>query len=302
MNRKTVCGLLLAATLALVSACGGTTSLNAPQTNGPSNGIVIGTSNFTESEILGYLYADVLKPTGTPVTVKPNLGSREVVLPALQHGDIDLLPEYQGSLLLYLDQNATQTTPEDLQNALAAKLPGGLSVLPYASAEDKDVFAVTKQTADKYGLHSLADLHKVSGQLVFGGPAEDKNRTVGLLGLQSVYGVTFKDFKALDADGPLVKGALEKGDVDVANLFSTDSDIQQKGWVVLDDPKQLVPAQHVAPVINKTKVTDQVRAALAKLNEKLTTEELSKLDDGVDTQHQDPDQVAADWIKANHIA
>lgn len=287
----------VAAALSLTACSGGVTSL-APETGSKDAGtIVVGTANFTENVILGHLYAGVLRAKGLTVTVKPNLGSREIIVPALQNGDIDVLPEYQGSLLQYLDKTAKQSAAEEVQQALGPVLPKGLKLLPYAAAEDKDVFVVTKETADKYKLKTLDDLKAHSAGLVLGGPAEDKTRYVGLIGLKEVYGVEFKEFKSLDAGGPLTRGALDGGDIQVANLFSTDVTIVNKGWVVLEDPKKLVPAQHVVPLINETKASADVTAALATLNDKLTTDELTKLDSKVDNDKEDPDKVADAWLK-----
>jgi len=305
-NRIGLIATTVAVTTVLLAGCsGGVSSLNQPPSGSASNSgggaITVGTANYTENVVLGYLYAGVLKAKGVNVTVKANLGSREVIIPALQHGDIDLLPEYQGSLLAYLKPDAKESSAADVQQALAAALPAGLKVLPYAAAEDADVYAVTKATADKYNLHSLADLAAHKGQLVFGGPAEDQTRYAGIVGLQQVYGAQFKEFKALDADGPLTKGALGKGDIDVANLFSTDVDIQRKGWVVLTDPQHLIAAQHIVPLIGSAKPNPTVEGALAQLNDKLTTDALSKLDSKVDNDKADPDQVAADWLKQEGI-
>jgi len=305
-RRKLLGGLLAGASVPTLAACsGGITSLKGDGAGGgqgggsSAGGLVIGTANFTENQLLGYLYAEALSGAGIKTSVRPNLGSREIVIPALQQGDIDLLPEYQGNLLLHFDDKAPQTQAGDLQNALTVALPAGLEALSYAAAEDKDVFCVTRETADKHGLRSFSDLKKQNGKLVFGGPAEDKNRVVGLVGLKNRYGVTFKEFKALDASGPLVKGALKKGDVDVANLFSTDPDIEANGWVILADPKALIPAQHIVPVIRGAKADTKVRKALAKLGVALTTHELARLNKLVDKEKKDPDEVAANWA-ADH--
>ncbi|MEV0094732.1 ABC transporter substrate-binding protein [Streptomyces sp. NPDC050738] len=303
MNRRTALTALLAgASAPLLAACSsGITSLDGDGSGGDtgssSGGLIIGTANFTENQILGYLYAGVLKAAGIKTTVKPNLGSREIIVPALKGGDIDLLPEYQGSLLLYLDKNAKDTEAGAMQNALAAVLPASLEVLPYAVAEDRDSFAVTQETADKYGLKTLADLTKANGKLVFGAAAEMQKRVVGVVGLKDVYGVEFKEFKALDSSGPLVKGALKKGDVDVANVFTTDVDVASNKWVVLQDPKNLVPAQHIVPLIAARKADGKVRKALATLGNVLTTPELTKLNRLVDQDKKDPDRVADAWLK-----
>ncbi|MGW7576329.1 ABC transporter substrate-binding protein [Streptomyces sp. NPDC054765] len=307
MNRRTVLTTLLAgASAPLLAACSsGITSLKGDGAGGDSGsssgGLVIGTANFTENQVLGYLYAGALNAAGVKTTVKPNLGSREIVVPALRSGDIDLLPEYQGSLLLYLDKKATETEAGAMQNALAAVLPDGLEVLPYAAAEDRDSFAVTRATADRYGLKTLADLRKVNGKLIFGAAAEMKKRVVGVVGLKEQYGVEFKEFKALDSSGPLVKGALKKGDIDIGNVFTTDVDTAENGWVLLEDPKHLIPAQHIVPLIAARKADSKVRKALARLGNTLTTADLTELNRLVDKEKQDPDRVAAAWLKKHKL-
>ncbi|MER6435060.1 MULTISPECIES: ABC transporter substrate-binding protein [unclassified Streptomyces] len=309
MNRRTLLGgLFAAASVPALAACGGgITSLDdsgggsGGGSGSSAGGLTIGTANFTENQILGYLYAGVLSAAGIRTKVRPNLGSREIVVPALEGGDIDLLPEYQGSLLLYLDQKATDTEAGAMQNTLTTVLPAGLEVLPYAAAEDRDSFAVTRETADKYGLKSLADLRKANGKLVLGAAAEMKKRVVGAVGLKDRYGVEFKEFKSLDSSGPLVKGALKKGDIDVANVFTTDVDVIENGWVVLTDPLNLIPSQHIVPLIASRKADAKVRKALASLGNVLTAEELTGLNRLVDKERKDPDEVADAWLKSKNL-
>ncbi|MFF1912014.1 ABC transporter substrate-binding protein [Streptomyces sp. NPDC058239] len=308
MNRRTLLGgLLAAASVPALAACSsGITSLDghgggSGGGGSSSGGITIGTANFTENQILGHLYAAALGAAGVKTTVRANLGTREILIPALKGGDIDLLPEYQGALLHYLDPKASATEEGEMQNALAVALPAGLQILPYGMAEDSDAFAVTRETARKYGLSSLADLARHNGKLVIGAAPEVKKRTVGAVGLKDVYGVTFKEFKSLDSSGPLVKGALRKGDVDVANLFTTDTDIAAEGWVVLSDPKNLVPGQHVVPLIADRAADSTVRKALARLGAALTTEDLTELNRLVDKDKKDPEDVAHDWAKQHGI-
>ncbi|MET8290258.1 ABC transporter substrate-binding protein [Streptomyces sp. NPDC051639] len=309
MNRRTLLGgLFAAASVPALAACGGgITSLDnsgggsGGGSGSSAGGLTIGTANFTENQILGYLYAGVLSAAGIRTKVRPNLGSREIVVPALEGGDIDLLPEYQGSLLLYLDAKATDTEAGAMQNTLTTVLPAGLEVLPYAAAEDRDSFAVTRETADKYGLKSLADLRKANGKLVLGAAAEMKKRVVGAVGLKERYGVEFKEFKSLDSSGPLVKGALKKGDVDVANVFTTDVDVIENGWVVLTDPLNLIPSQHIVPLIASRKADAKVRKALASLGNVLSSEELTRLNRLVDKERKDPDEVADAWLKSKKL-
>lgn len=308
MNRRTLLGGLFAAASvpALSSCASGITSLdNQGTTSGGGSskgGVTIGTANFTENQVLGYLYAAVLTATGVKTNVRPNLGTREILIPAIKGGDIDLLPEYQGALLHYLAPKATETEEGEMQNALAVALPAGLQVLPYGMAEDSDAFVVTRETAKKYGLTSLADLQKQNGKLVIGAAPEVKKRQVGVVGLKEVYGVEFKEFKSLDSSGPLVKGALKKGDVDVANLFTTDTDIQANDWVVLTDPENLIPGQHIVPLIADRKADSAVRKALARLGNVLTTAQLTELNRQVDKDKKDPEDVANAFAKQHGLA
>ena len=309
MNRRTLLGgLFAAASVPALSACAsGITSLDgqgsASGGGGSSKGgLTIGTANFTENQVLGYLYAAVLRQAGVKVKVRPNLGTREIVIPALRSGDIDLLPEYQGALLNYLAPKDNSAEPGTMQNALTLAMPSGLQVLPYGQAADSDCFVVTRQTARKYGLTTLADLAKQNGKLVIGAAPEVKKRRVGAIGLKDVYGVEFKEFKSLDSDGPLVKGALKKGDVDVANLFTTDTDIAANDWVVLTDPKNLIPSQHIVPLIADRKADDKVRKALARLGNVLTTAQLTQLNSRVDNDKKDPEDVADAYAKQHGLA
>ncbi|MCM2415586.1 MULTISPECIES: ABC transporter substrate-binding protein [unclassified Streptomyces] len=308
MNRRTLLGgLFAAASVPALAACsGGITSLDGQGSGGKGagsskDGVTIGTANFTENQVLGYLYAAALEAAGVKTTVRPNLGTREILIPALKGGDIDLLPEYQGALLHYLDAKSTASAEGEMQNALAMVLPDGLQILPYGSAEDSDAFVVTRETADKYGLASLADLAAHNGKLVIGAAPEVKKRAVGSVGLKDVYGVEFKEFKSLDSSGPLVKGALKKGDVDVANLFTTDTDIVAEHWVVLTDPKNLIPGQHVVPLIADRKADSTVRKALGRLGNALTTKDLTELNRLVDKDKKDPEDVANDWAAEHGI-
>ncbi|OON73046.1 ABC transporter substrate-binding protein [Streptomyces tsukubensis] len=307
-RRKLLGGLLAGASVPVLAACGGgITSLDGEGGGGAGGGsskggLTIGTANFTENQVLGYLYAAVLGHAGIKTKVRPNLGSREILIPALKGGDLDLLPEYQGALLHYLDAKSRVSEEGEMQNALTLALPDGLQILPYGLAEDSDAFVVTRATARKYGLKTLADLTKQNGKLVMGAAAEVKKREVGVVGLKEVYGVEFKEFKSLDSSGPLVKGALRKGDVDVANLFTTDTDIASEDWVVLQDPKNLIPGQRVVPLIADRSSDPKVRKALARLGNALSTEDLTELNRLVDKEKKDPDDVARDWARKHGLA
>jgi len=301
MRRIRLGGAVVAACLALLlAACGGGGNdalQGGSQQNGGST-VTVGSTNFSEQLILAQMYAAVLKKAGVKVDTRLNLGAREVVFPALVKGDIDLLPEYNGSVLSFLDPKATQTTSQEVNTALTPLLDAkGLVALEQSPAEDKDGWAVTKETAAKYGLAKISDLKGKAHMLVVGGPPELKTRPAGLPGLKKVYGIEdFKEFKALDAGGPLTTSALNKGDVDVGRVFTTQGAIAQYGWVVLQEDKPLEPAQNIVPIGRKDAMTDQVKQALDAISAKITTEELIKLNKLVDVDKQDPEKVANDWL------
>jgi osmoprotectant transport system substrate-binding protein len=266
--------------------------------------ITIGATNFPEQAIVANAYADVLEHIGYPVQVKANLGTRSVVEPALAHGQLDIEPDYAGTLLLFLNAKDTKaadqltTAVADLKKELA---PSGATVLNPAPAIDSNVFVVTKATARKDHLTTVSSLKKYAKNMVLGGPTECPTRPTCLLGLEHVYGLHFLSFKSLDEAGPISVAALKQGQVQVVELFSSDGNVVQNGFVALTDNKHLQPADHVIPVIRKSVDTPQVAAALNKLSAKLTTTQLSKLNIEVNDQNESPATVAQQWVSAEGL-
>jgi osmoprotectant transport system substrate-binding protein len=300
MRRIRLGGTAVAVCLALLlAACGGgDDALEGGTQPNEQSSVTVGSTNFSEQLILAQMYAAVLEKAGVKVETRLNLGAREVVFPALEKGEIDLLPEYSGATLAFLDEDADQITAEEVTTALTPLLAAkGLVALQQSPAEDKDGLAVTKETADQYGLAKVSDLKGKAGQLVIGGPPELETRPAGLPGLKKVYGIEdFKEFKALDAGGPLTSSALSKGDIDVGRVFTSQGIIAEEGWVVLEEDKPLQPAQNIVPIGRKDAMTDQVTQVLNTLSAKITTEELTKLNKLVDVDKQDPEKVATEWL------
>ncbi|MGV9800845.1 ABC transporter substrate-binding protein [Mycobacterium sp. NPDC003449] len=266
----------LGAVLAL-AACGlGSDPLSGDGNNAGSPGsqIIIGSADFTESQLIASIYSQALQAKGVKVVEQLNIGSREVYVAALKDTSIDLVPEYSGAFLHYLDPNSTAATPEAVTGELEAKLPAGITMLTPSPAEDKDVIAVTRATADKYHLAKISDLAPVAGEFVLGGPAEWKSRKQGVIGLRDVYGLNFKEFVSLDAGGTLIMTALTNGQIQAGDLFSTDPGLVANNLVALDDDKSLFAAENVVPLIKKAKLTDTVRTALDDVSAKLTTADL----------------------------
>jgi len=300
MNRtKTLLALGVGAALLSLAACGGGDDPLATEPDndgGDGSTIVVGSADFPESALLAEIYAGALEAKGVTVDKTLNIGSREAYIPALQDGSIDLIPEYTGVLAQYFDKDASATESEAVYEELKVALPDTLAVLDKSAAEDKDAVVVTQDTADEYSLTSIADLEPVAGDLTLGGPPEWKTRPTGIPGLEKLYGLEFDSFRALDAGGPLTVQALKNGQVDAANLFTTDPNIPANDFVVLEDPENLFAAQNVVPLITKSKLDDTVSEALNGVSAVLDTETLAALLEKVVIDKEDPADVAADFL------
>jgi osmoprotectant transport system substrate-binding protein len=304
MKHKSTLFAGAAAALMLLTACGGGDPL-APSSGGQepaaANTIRVASADFPENRVLAEIYAQALEKAGVTVERSFGIGAREVYFPGLTDGSFDLVPDYTGVLLQFVKPDATETAPDAVYTALQAQVPAPLTVLNRSEAENKDAVVVTAATAQQYGT-SLADYGAVCGQLVFGGPPEIQTRPDGLPGLAKTYGCTFKEFRALDTGGPLTVTALGDGTVQAADLFTTDPNIEDKGFVVLEDPQNNFAAQNVVPLINKAKATPQVTDALNAVSAKLTTEGLI----GLNRRLAEPDLpnvdvVAKEWLTANGL-
>ena len=207
-----------------------TNNLTAGLAKGSGN-ITVGAANFSESATLGEIYGQVLTAAGFKVKVQ-QIGNRELYEPALEKGDISVVPEYAATLATFLqgkvDKSGKDPSSSDLNTtvtnlkALGDKV--GLVFGQASQAQDQNAFAVTTAFADKYGVKTLSDLAaKCSGAAtVLGGPAECPQRPKCQQGLVDVYKFEAGKFSSLDAGGPLTKTALKQGTISVGLVFSSD--------------------------------------------------------------------------------
>jgi osmoprotectant transport system substrate-binding protein len=305
-SRKLVLGAALLAAGLVLAACGsgedGTTPGGSP--GSPKGTITIGVSGaFAENQLVAEMYAQVLEKAGYTVKRQLDLGGREISDAALFAGQIDLKPEYLAYELPKLDPNADiKGTPEQIfprvQQAAEAK---DLVALQFSPANSTNVFVVTPETAEKYSLTNLSDLAPVASQLVFGAPPDCDSNYPCKQGLEEVYGITFKEIKALDFGGPQTVAAIESGAVDVGELFSLDPTITQKGWIGLVDDKELEPAGNFFPLVRKDKVTDDLTNQQNSVTTKLTTEGMLDLVGKVQVDKQDVKAVATEFLTQNGL-
>ena len=306
MNSKLGSGRFLAAFAALVftaAACGGT---SGGSTGSPSKGtLTVAGFNFPESSILAEIYGQALAHDGYTINYKLLLGTREVVAPALESGQIDLYPGYAATDLEFYNKGAGEANGD--ATATTAKLnshlaPLGLVALTPSAAVDQNAFAVTKATQTKYSLNTLSDLAPVGGQLTLGAGPECPTRPFCLPGLKNTYGINFKAFKPLDTDGPLTRAAFKNGSIDVGLVFSSDGDLNSLGLVVLQDDKHLENADNVVPIVRQAAASTEVTIVLNAIDAKLTTADLVTLNSQVSGQHLDADAVAKTWLQQHNYS
>ena len=268
-HRTWVTAALLAASLLVAACVDGSPS--RPTAAELDASITVASFNFAESALLGELYARALTGAGFPVDRQLRLGAREVVQPALLQGRVDLVPEYLGSALAFL-------APEEerVRDPLAARQllqdvyrEDDVTVLDPAPGQNRNGFAVRRETADELGLRSLSDLAPVAAQLTFGGPAECPERPLCLAGLERVYGLEFEAVEVLDSGGPLTLAALGAGRVDVALLFTTNGALAGEELRLLEDDRGLQPAENVVPVL-RSAIVDAHGAEVVEVIDRVT--------------------------------
>ena len=283
------------ATTASGAKCTASASPTTPKYAGTGS-VTIGSAAFPENVLLANIYGDAMAAKGVTVTKKLSIGERPVYIKALNDGSIDVVPEYSGSILQYFCPDATLSSSAQVFSALQGSTPDGLSVLKYAAAEDRDSVVVTKATATKYNLTTIADLAAVAGQMTLGAPAQFKTRADGVPGLAKIYGVTFKGFKVLDPGGPVTIQNLKNGTVQAVDMFSTDPAIAANNFVALQDPKDEFAAQNVLPLVTNAKVSQTAVDAMNAVSGKLDQDTLNGLVAKVQTDKKDPEAVAKEWL------
>jgi osmoprotectant transport system substrate-binding protein len=267
---------------------------------------VVASFDFPESSILAQLYGQTLRAAGVPVRYHLELGARELVMPALIRGLVDLVPEYSGAALEFLDGGSGLAAPDPgvTYRALARQLASrGLTALAPSSAQDQNALAVTRETASRLGLRTISDLAGRSGDLTLGGPPECPDRPLCLAGLEETYGLRFGDFVALDS-AATVSNALASDAIDVGVLFSTDGTIRQRHLVALADDRDLQPADNVVPIARDAalaRLDADVRRRMDRVSRTLTTVDLRLLNARVEFEGSSPAEVARDWLTSHEL-
>jgi osmoprotectant transport system substrate-binding protein len=282
------------------------TTTPASSTTGPGVGkpaVTIGDKNFAEENILGQLYTQALEAKGYKITLKENVGSSEIIYKALTSGQIEMYPEYTGTLLSAIANQTKEPASAAAAYAQAKTFVAlhGLTLLNYTPFYDSDALATLPSYASAHHLSSIADLKALGKSVTVGAPPEFATRFEGLLGLKQEYGVV-PTFKPIAIE--LSYKALESGQVDVQNVFSTDGQLLSGKFKVLADPKHVFGFQNVAPVVKQSLLTAEGPAfaeTLNKVSALLTIKAIQQMNAAVSIDKQSASSVAHQFLAANGL-
>jgi osmoprotectant transport system substrate-binding protein len=266
--------------------------------------VTIGDKNFAEENILGALYAKALEAKGYKVTLKDNVGSSEIIYKALTSGQIEMYPEYTGTLLSAVAEQTKlpKSASEAYSQAKAFLEPKGYTMLNFTPFYDSNALATLPSYANEHHLKSIADLKPLGKKVVLGGPPEFATRFEGSKGLEQEYGVK-PTFKPISIE--LSYKALEGKQVDVQNVFSTDGQLLGGKFKVLEDPKHVFGFQNVAPIVKKSVLSAEGPAfaeTVNKVSALLTIPAIQQMNKAVSIDKQPASSVASQFLKANGLA
>jgi osmoprotectant transport system substrate-binding protein len=309
-------GAAVVALAIAVAACGSSSSSSSPSSgatgtstsaaSSPGAGkpaVVIGDKNFTEEYVLGELYRQALAAKGFKVTLKGNIGSSEIIYKALQSGQIDMYPEYTGTLLTAIANITAPPTSAQAayQEAKSYLEKHGYTMLDPTPFADSDAIGTTTKYANAHHLKTIADLKPLGKSVTMGGLPEFQTRAQALVGLKKAYGIN-PTFVPL-ASG-LFYDALDSGKVDTSDVFSTDPPLKTGKYVILTDPKHVFGFQNAAPVVKASVVSaegPEFTATLNKVSSLLTQKAIIALNAAVALDKQSPATVAHQFLAANGL-
>jgi osmoprotectant transport system substrate-binding protein len=264
--------------------------------------VVVGSANFDESAIVAEMYAQVLEAAG--FTVERNLffGPRETTLPALESGELNLMPEYIGGMLNGLEGTPTADSAETHAALVTALEERGLTAFDYSPGQDGDGWAVRAETADEFSLVNVSDLTDVADQLIWGLPPECAPRPQCGVGLNDVYGIDISTLtvETVDPCSTAVVDALDQDAIDVGRVCTTQPQLQLYNLEVLTDDGGLDPAQNIAPVATADLAEaggDLLASTLNAVSAELETADLIALQVLVTVEQGDLADEVTTWLE-----
>ncbi|MGY3126594.1 osmoprotectant transport system substrate-binding protein [Agrococcus sp. UYP33] len=268
----------------------------APSGSSESTTLVVGSQDYYSNEIIAELYAQGLEDAGYTIDRQLRIGQREVYLPEIESGSIDLFPEYTGPLLQVWADAPEERESDEVYAALTEAAPEGITILDQAPATDQDSYVVTREFAEQYDLTTVADLANVDVPLTMGANSEAETRPNGPQGLADVYGIEVGFTPIEDGGGPLTVRALQDGDVQLAILYTAQPEIAENDLVVLEDTEGLFLSSNVVPVASD-RVDEEAQAVVNEISAALTSDELIELNRRSTVDQSPAADIAAAWLE-----
>jgi len=300
------------AVLALLaaSACGSDDPLADDESDsgsGDKGTIVLGGQDFTEMQIMASIYQQLLEDAGFTVDTQL-VSTRKVYLRDLQNGNIDIVPEYAGSITDELNlaangPDAPQVSSNDIDETMQALRellePDGLTALEPAEATDQNAFATTTEFAEDNGLTTLTDLGAMGEPIVLAAAEDCSSRPDCAIGLEKTYSIEIEEILPLGFGTPQTKDSVTSGESQLGLVGTSDGSLDQLGLVILEDDKGLQVSQNLVPVVSQQVLEEspEVEDTLNALSDVLTTEDLAAMNAAVDLDRQKPEDVAAEFLQ-----
>lgn len=272
-----------------------------PLINQPQKEVVIAGKLGAEPEILINMYKYLIEDeTDLKVTLKPNMGKTSFLFNALQKGDIDIYPEFTGTVLETFLNEPSKSHDE---NQVYQQAKTGLdkqfkmAYLDPMKYNNTYALAVSQNYAKEHQLSSISDLQAVSHTANVGFTLEFADRNDGYKGIQKLYGITFDRLQTMEPK--LRYSAIESGDIQVIDAYSTDSELAQYKLTVLKDDRQLFPPYQGAPLLLNSTLEKYPELAdvLNKLGGKIPDDEMRKMNYEVNINNQSAAAVAKEFLQ-----
>jgi len=299
----------VAALLLVTAGCGDDDPLDEGSDPGSADkgSVVVGGQNFTESQVMAAVYQLLLEDAGYSVDTKL-VTTRDVYLPELSSGSIDIVPDYLAGITDFLNTEANgpdapPVSSNDADETLAALEPlaeeQGISILPPSEATDQNAFFVTEEFAAEFELETLSDLGALGQPIKLGAPPDCEGRADCEGGLTDVYGIDITEIVPLDFGSAQMKDAVKNGEVQLGETGTTDGTLTDLGLVLLEDDKGIQPAQNLTPAVNSDFLADnpEIEDLFNELSDLLETEDLAEMNAQVDVERQQPEDVAREFLE-----
>jgi len=264
--------------------------------------IKVGSKNFTEQFVVAEIYAQALEAAGLKVERKLNLGGTLIAHKALEEKQIDLYPEYTGTMLLVVIKAEPMTDQKAVYDKVKSEYAGkGFVVLNEAPLNNTYNMVVRPETAAQYKLETLSDLARVSKELKLGAGPEFRDRKDGLPGLKAKYGIEFKE--DLQMAIGLRYQALANKQIDIVNGYATDGMISALKLKRLKDDKNLWPPYYLVPVVRKDALdaNPKIAEVLNRVNAMLDETSMAEMNYKVDNDKEEPKNVARAFLRAKGV-